>query len=85
MPYKEKFQAFRWQVITVDGHDFDSLIPALSTAAKISGEGPVAVIANTVKGKGISFMEGNFAWHGKAPNNEQLAAALKEIEEGVLS
>ena len=84
MPYEEKFRAFRWQALTADGHDFDSLIPALRKAAEMSEAGPVALIANTVKGKGVSFMEGRYQWHGVAPNDEQLAAALAEIDkEGV--
>jgi transketolase len=82
MPYKEKFQAFHWQVVTANGHDFDSLVPALRAALAMSKQGPVAVVADTVKGKGVSFMEGKFTWHGNVPNNEQLTAALKEIEEG---
>ena len=80
MPYKEKLDAFHWQTIVVDGHDFDSLLPALQLTAEQSKNGPVAIIANTVKGKGVSFMEGRFQWHGKAPNKEELAAALAEID-----
>ena len=75
----EKFAAFGWEVSTVDGHDIGALI-ALLTALKASQAGvPHAVIASTVKGKGVSFMEGQAAWHGKAPNAEQEAAALAEL------
>ncbi len=79
-PYESKFQAFRWQTITVDGHDMQALVDALRRAEAQSEEGPVALIANTVKGKGVSFMEGSFKWHGAAPNDEQLKAALEELD-----
>jgi transketolase len=85
MPLKEKLEAFRWAVIEADGHDFDSLVPALEQARALSEQGPAAVIADTVKGKGVSFMEGDYRWHGMAPNDEQLAEALREIEKGAAS
>lgn len=81
-PLPEKIAAFRWKVIEVDGHDMDALNRALHSAAVDSANGPVAVVAHTVKGKGVSFMENKCEWHGKAPDDEQLAAALKEIEGG---
>jgi transketolase len=79
MPLKEKAAAFRWKVFEVDGHDIAALDRVLSEAKKQASGGPVAVIANTVKGKGVSFMEHQYTWHGKAPNDEELAAALKEL------
>lgn len=73
-----KFRAFGWEVIEVDGHSVPALLEAL-TAAK-QAQGPVCVVASTVKGKGVSFMENQAGWHGKAPNAEQTAQALAELE-----
>ena len=74
-----KFAAFGWEVQKVDGHDIAALVDALG-AAKASGTAaPKAVVARTVKGKGVSFMEGQVGWHGKAPTSEQADAALKEL------
>ena len=78
----DKFETFGWEVSRVDGHDIDVLI-ALFTSLKNKRDGrPHAVIATTVKGKGVSFMEGQVGWHGKAPNAEQTAEALAELKEG---
>ncbi len=78
----DKFETFGWEVSRVDGHDIDALI-ALFTSLKNKRDGrPHAVIAATVKGKGVSFMEGQVGWHGKAPNAEQTAEALAELKEG---
>ncbi len=78
----DKFETFGWEVSRVDGHDIDALI-ALFTSLKNKRDGrPHAVIATTVKGKGVSFMEGQVGWHGKAPNAEQTAEALAELKEG---
>ena len=78
----DKFAAFGWDVSRVDGHDFDALL-ALFTELKTARNGkPHAVIAKTVKGKGVSFMEDQAGWHGKAPDAEQAALALSELEEG---
>lgn len=74
-----KFQAFGWRTIEVDGHDVNAIITALK-AAKLIKEAPVCILARTVKGKGVSFMENQAGWHGKAPNDEQASAALAEIE-----
>jgi transketolase len=75
-----KFAAFGWHVVEVeDGHDVEAIHAALEFAAAWQ-EGPVAVVLHTVKGKGVSFMEDQAGWHGKAPNAEQLARALAEIE-----
>lgn len=81
-PLAEKISSFRWKVTEVDGHDMEALNQALHTAAVDSAAGPVAVVAHTIKGKGVSFMENKCEWHGKAPDDEQLTAALKEIEGG---
>jgi transketolase len=82
-PLPEKVQAFNWKVVEVDGHDMDALVETLKAAAVDSANGPVAVVAHTVKGKGVSFMENKFEWHGKAPNDAQLAQALAELEGGL--
>lgn len=74
-----KFEAFGWRIRTVDGHDPDALVAVLSEARDVHDGAPVAVIAATVKGKGVSFMEGEAGWHGKAPSVEQAQVALKEI------
>jgi transketolase len=78
-PLGKKWAAFGWHVIEVDGHNISALREALD---EFSGTyyKPTVIIANTVKGKGVSFMEGKSAWHGKAPNKEQLEAALKELQ-----
>lgn len=75
---KDKVASFNWNVIEIDGHNSTQIISAY-WEAKISDK-PTAIIANTVKGKGVSFMENNPAWHGKAPNDEELRLALKELE-----
>ncbi len=78
-PLNEKFRAFGWHVIDVDGHDLTALAAAFQEAKATRGK-PTVLIARTVKGKGVSFMEGQPAWHGKAPNDQELAAALQEIQ-----
>jgi transketolase len=75
-----KFAAFGWHTIEVDGHDHAALTGAFD-AAEAHTDGPVAIIAHTVKGKGVSFMEHDYLWHATAPNAEQLAAAIAEIKE----
>lgn len=74
-----KFTAFGWHTLEVDGHDVSALIETLLDAKSYRGA-PVAVIAHTVKGKGVSFMEDQAGWHGKAPDREQCAEALRELE-----
>lgn len=74
-----KFQAFGWQTVEVDGHDVNAIITALQAATMIKGK-PVCIVAHTVKGKGVSFMENQAGWHGKAPDDEQTAQALAELE-----
>jgi len=73
-------KAFNWKAMEVDGHDMEALENTLKIAAKESSNGPVAVIANTTKGKGVSFMENKCEWHGKAPDDAQLALAIAELE-----
>ncbi len=77
-PLDAKLRAFGWHVIAVDGHNFEQLLAALDEAKTIKGK-PTAIIARTVKGKGVSFMENNPEWHGKAPSKEQAQQALAEI------
>jgi transketolase len=74
----EKLHAFGWEVRECGGHDVEDLLTALSEPPMTEGV-PVAVVAYTVKGKGVSFMEGDAGWHGKAPNAEQTATALAEL------
>jgi len=77
-PFTDKWQAFGWHTIEVDGHDFTQLIDAFEKVKTIKGQ-PTAIIAHTVKGKGVSFMENNPDFHGKAPDAEQVELALKEL------
>ena len=77
-PFPEKFEAFGWHVVEVDGHDFESLAKGFEEARNTKGQ-PTIIIAHTVKGKGVSFMENNYKWHGSAPNQEQYEAAMKEL------
>ncbi len=78
----EKWRAFGWHVIECDGHDFDSLIQACEEAKRTQGR-PTCIIAHTIKGKGVSFMEGDYNWHAKVPNDEELARALAELDAGL--
>lgn len=78
-PIDEKFKSFGFEVINIDGHDYDEIIKAFNVARQIKGR-PTAIIAKTVKGKGVSFMENQVGWHGKAPNEEQYLEAIKELE-----
>ena len=77
-PVDEKFRSFGWNVISVDGHNFEELTTAFSEAKSSKGVA-TAIIAHTHKGKGVSFMEDNAGWHGKAPSDEELAAAIEEL------
>jgi transketolase len=76
-PFREKWQAFDWNTIRIDGHDMMAILQALD-ASQLSDR-PTAIIAHTIKGKGVSFMEGKAEWHGKAPNNEEFEKALAEL------
>ena len=78
-PLDKKFEAFGWHVITIDGHDYDQIEKAYAEAAATKGQ-PTMILAKTVKGKGVSFMENDAGWHGKAPNDEQYAQAKAELE-----
>lgn len=77
-PIDEKFKSFGFEVINVDGHNIPELISAFEQAKKVKGK-PTAIIANTIKGKGVSFMENEASWHGKAPNEEEYKQAMKEL------
>ncbi len=77
-PIGDKFRAFRYRTLEIDGHDFRQILGALAEANR-STEGPTAIIARTVKGKGVSFMEGKSSWHGKAPSKEEAEKALVEL------
>lgn len=80
-PIEDKFKAFGFNVINVDGHNISELISAFEEAKKVKGK-PTAIIANTIKGKGVSFMENQVGWHGKAPNDEEYEIAIKELNRG---
>ncbi len=79
MPIREKFESFNWNVIEIDGHNMREILESFAKARECKGK-PTAIIAETVKGKGVSFMEDKAGWHGKAPDDEQAAQALEEIE-----
>jgi transketolase len=78
-PFPSKWQAFGWHVIEVDGHDFTQLTQAFNQAKLVKGQ-PTVIIAHTIKGKGVSFMENNPDFHGKAPTDDEVEIALKELE-----
>lgn len=77
-PIDKKFEAFNWHAITIDGHDFDQIEAALKEAETV--DKPVVIIANTVKGKGVSYMENAVNWHGAAPNDELYEQAMTELK-----
>lgn len=81
-PLDEKFLAFGWNVYTIDGHNFEEIADALEKAKTVKGK-PTAIIANCVKGKGVSFMENQVGWHGSAPNKEQYEQAIAELKASV--
>ena len=78
-PIDKKFEAFNFHVITIDGNDFDQIEAAFKEARETKGM-PTAIVAKTVKGKGVSFMENQVGWHGAAPNDEQYAVAMADLE-----
>lgn len=78
-PIAEKFKAFNFETIEINAHDFDEIAAAFKKAKEIKGK-PTAIIAKSVKGKGVSFMENQAGWHGKAPNDEQFAVAMADLE-----
>ena len=77
-PLPDKWRAFGWHTIEINGHDFNEILPALNEASE-TNDSPTVIIAKTIKGKGVSFMENNPAFHGKPPNKKQLHQALQEI------
>ncbi len=77
-PIDKKFEAFGWNVLKIDGHDFGQIFDALENSKKTKGK-PTLIIANTIKGKGVSFMENQASWHGTAPNAEQAQKAFAEL------
>ena len=77
-PVDEKFRAFGWDVQVIDGHDYDQIAEAVEKAKKVTGK-PQMIVAKTVKGKGVSFMENEAGWHGKAPSDEQAKQAVEEL------
>lgn len=74
-----KLRAFNWHVISIDGHDMEQCVNALEEAGSVKGR-PTAIVAHTIKGKGVSFMEGVAGWHGKAPSQDELAQAINELD-----
>ena len=80
LPLDKKAKAFGFNVVKADGNDFDSLRAAFKNARETKGK-PTCIVAKTVKGKGVSFMENNYAWHGAAPNKEQYEQAMKDLKE----
>lgn len=78
-PIDKKFEAFNWHVIRIDAHDFNQIEAAVNEAKQTKGK-PTLIMAKSVKGKGVSFMEGQAAWHGTAPNDEQYAQAVSELD-----
>jgi transketolase len=81
-PLDKKFEAFNWKVICIDGHDYAQIVDALAKARACKGK-PTMIIMHTTKGKGVSYMENNAGWHGKAPNDEQFAQAKEELEAAI--
>jgi transketolase len=79
-PIDEKFRAFGFDVQTIDGHDFDEIEKAFEHAKTVKGK-PSVILAKTVKGKGVSYMENVAGWHGKAPNDEQYETAMRELKQ----
>lgn len=79
LPIDKKFEAFGWNVLVCDAHNFDEMLEAIHKAKEVK-EKPTVIILKSIKGKGVSFMENNASWHGNAPNDEQFAVAMEEIE-----
>ncbi len=79
-PFAQKWHAFGWATDECDGHDVGALVGAIDRAKRDAADGPVVILAHTVKGKGVSFMEGKYAWHGKAPDDDQFGQAMREQE-----
>ena len=79
-PLAEKYRSFNWEVFECDGNDIVAFVETVERAKEIKGK-PTVIIAHTIPGKGVSFMEGDYTWHGKPPNKEQAQVALRELEE----
>ena len=79
-PLDIKFKAFGWQTLECDGHNMAEVVETIEKAKELGKAGPVAIIAHTVKGKGVSFMEGDYQWHGRAPDEEERKLALAELD-----
>jgi transketolase len=77
-PMKDKWASFGWNVIEINGHDIAQVIDALQKACNVKAM-PTVIIANTVKGKGVSFMEGKSEWHGKVPSDDEMKLAIEEL------
>ena len=77
-PITNKFEAFNWNVISIDGHNYEEILSAIEKAKSVKDK-PTVIVCKTVKGKGVSFMENQCGWHGTAPNKEQCEAAIKEL------
>ena len=75
-----KAKAFNYNVVECDGHDFDSIRKAFDEVGKVKDK-PTFIVAHTIKGKGVSFMENNYGWHGKAPSDEEFATAMNDLKE----
>ena len=78
-PLREKWQSFNWDVQVIDGNDIEAVLAALDAATAAVGRASV-IVAHTIKGKGVSFMEGRYQWHGKAPSEEEASRAIAELE-----
>lgn len=78
-PLADKYRAFGWEVVEIDGHDMEQIVPALENARDNTGDKPICILAKTIKGKGVSFMEDVAGWHGKPPNREELDKSLAEL------
>ena len=83
-PIDEKFRSFGFEVININGHDMNQIINALNKAKAVKGK-PTAIIAKTIKGKGVSFMENVADWHGKAPKEEEYNMAIKELKQNYVN
>lgn len=84
-PLADKWTSFGWNVLQMEGHDLNEILPTLDQAITLSQSGPVVIIARTNKGKGVSFMENKAEWHGKVPTEEEFRQALAELEQGGVS
>jgi transketolase len=84
-PFSSRWQAFGWETMKADGHNIEQLIDILSKAKQRSSTKPLVIIADTTKGKGVSFMEGSHLWHHRMPKGEEIQAALKELRSNIIT